>query len=213
MEKQNYRKIELNTLKETFLLNEHEIVVFKLKGYKNIYVSSNCHIKPKGLHIVLKNINEAIKDFKIDDDTFKVIIFSYKDGLNIFGTYRAITNEIYLNEAICDVDKLRAEKLEIGHIERHEVWHLKQALNYKKKFKIINKQNYSDYIKYTNRQAKKYIDYLGVNEDNVGEISEYAYNSFSLNRYDEIEAEIKAKKGAKKCYRFTQKKWKNYLNL
>ncbi len=170
MEKQNYRKIELNTKKETFLFKNHEVITYKLINHKNIYVSSNCHIKPKGLHIILKDINKALKDFKIYDSTFKIIIFSYKDGLSIFGAYRAITNEIYLNEAICDADKLAVENIKIGHVERHEIWHLKQALNYKKKYKVINKHNYSDYIKYTNGQAKKYIDYFGINEDNVGEI-------------------------------------------
>ncbi len=65
MEKQNYRKIELTTTKETFLFKKHEVIVYKLKNNKNVYVSSNCHIKPRGLHIILKHVYEALKEFDI----------------------------------------------------------------------------------------------------------------------------------------------------
>ena len=33
---------------------------------------------------------------------------------------------------------------------------------------------------------------LKIYEDNIVEVSRYAYSSYSLSRYDEIEAEIKA---------------------
>ena len=97
MEKQDYRKIEF-TEEETFVFKDKEIMAHKLKGYTNVYLSNNCYIKPKGLHIMFKNINGAIKDFEIDDTTYKIIIFSYKDGLNIFGAYSPMLNEVYLNE-------------------------------------------------------------------------------------------------------------------
>lgn len=101
-------------------------------------MSSTCHIKPKGLHIIFKNVNEAIKEFGIDDKTYKIIILSYNDGMDTYGKYDAISNEIILNEVICDGDKLEAEKLIIGHVERHEVWHLKQASIYRKQYGIIS---------------------------------------------------------------------------
>ena len=137
MNKQDYRKIEYVS-KEIFVLKKHEIVTYKLKNYKNVFVSSTCHIKPKGLHIILKNVNEAIKEFGIDDKTYKIIILSYNDGMDTYGKYDAISNEIILNEVICDGDKLEAEKLIIGHVERHEVWHLKQASIYRKQYGIIS---------------------------------------------------------------------------
>lgn len=101
MDKQDYRKIEYAT-KEIFVLKKHEIVTYKVKNYKNVFVSSTCHIKPKGLHIILKNVNEAIKEFGIDDKTYKIIILSYNDGMDTYGKYDAISNEIILNEVICD---------------------------------------------------------------------------------------------------------------
>lgn len=209
MNKQDYRKIEFTT-KETFILKNNEITTYKLKGYKNVYVSNTCHIKPKGLHIILKNVNEALRDFKINDHNLKVIITSYQDDLNNLGLYDAINNEICLDELISDKNKLIHEKVELGHVERHEAWHLKQATIYRNKHGTIDKNNYLEYIAYTNMQAKRYLDSLGVNEDNVGVITEYAYNAYMMGRYDETEAEIKAMKGGAQCIQIFQKKFKNY---
>ena len=208
MEKQDYRKIEF-TEEETFVFKDKEIMAHKLKGYANVYLSNSCHIKPKGLHIMLKNVNGAIKDFEIDDTTYKIIIFSYKDGINIFGAYRAIHNEIYLNEVIWDTDVLTLEKLDIGHVERHEIWHFKQAINYKKIHGKITKDNYENYKITIRTKAKRYLDSLGINEDNVGVISDYASYMFVYGDYDEVEAEIKAKKGAICTVQNSQKKSKN----
>lgn len=204
MNKQDYRKIEYAS-KEIFVLKKHEIVTYKLKNYKNVFVSSTCHIKPKGLHIILKNLNEAIKDFGIDDKSVQIIIASFKDGIAGFGMYKAIENEIYLNEIICDKNTLKHEGLKISHVERHEAWHLKQASIYRKQYGIINEDNYSHYLNYINDHAKKYLDSLGVEEDNVGVISEYAYNMYMFGRYDETEAEIKAKKGEFNVSIFTKR--------
>ncbi len=208
MEKQNYRKIELTTTKETFLFKKHEVIVYKLKNNKNVYVSSNCHIKPRGLHIILKHVYEALKEFDIKDSSFVIKILSYKDGLNTFGTYDAISNVVYLNETICEKDKIKTEKIEIGHVERHELWHLKQAENYKKRYGEITKEKYENYIIYSRLKAKKFLDSLGINDDNVGDISDYAHSMFVFKRYDEVEAEIKAKKGALCIAQNFQKKYR-----
>ncbi len=207
MEKQNYRKIEYGK-EETFRLNEHKFITHELKNLKNVYVSNNCNIKPRGLHIILKNVNNAIKEFKIIDNTHKIIISSYKDGMKSFGSYNAYTNEVYFNEAICDANKLAVENIEIGHVERHEIWHLKQAENYKKRFNLGSIGNYNDYIIYTRIRAKKFLDSLGINVDNVGDISDYASDMFDYKNYDEVEAEIKAKEGALCTVQNFQKKSK-----
>jgi hypothetical protein len=39
------------------------------------------------------------------------------------------------------------------------------------------------------KECKKRIDALGINEYNVGKISEYALRMYELRRYDEVEAE------------------------
>ncbi len=208
MEKQNYRKIELGDRKEIFSLKNCEIISYKLENYKNIFISSNCHIKPRGLHVILKHVSESLKEFDIKDITYKIIIFSYKDGPDSFGAYDAIYNVVYLNEVICDMNKIAIENIKTGYVERHEIWHLKQAENYKNKFNLDTIENYDDYIVYTRVRAKKFLDSLGINDDNVGDISDYAYSMFFFENYDEVEAEIKAKKGTLCTGRNFQKKSK-----
>ncbi len=208
MKKQYYKKIEF-TDKKTFIFNKQKVFTYKLKDYLNVYVSKNCHIKPKGLHIILKNVNEALKDFGIKDRDFKILLLSYKDGMNTLGAYKAYFNEICFNETICDVKKLKLENIEIGHVERHEIWHLKQAENYRKKYGLITLDNYDKYINFSRIQAKKYLDSIGVNGDNVGVISEYAFAMYEYKKFDEVEAEIKAKKGDLCIARNFQKKYKN----
>ena len=100
--------------------------------------------------------------------------------------------------------------VELGHIERHEMWHVKQALIYKTLYENINQENFTHYLNYTNIRAKKYIDSLNLNEDNIGVITEYAYNAYMMGRYDETEAEIKAVKKGAQCIQIFQKKFKNY---
>ena len=97
MIKQNYKKLEITT-KETFTLKEYKIEAYKLKNYTNVYVSNNHHIKPKGLQLIIKNINEALKEYIINDYSLKIIIVSFKDGISGFGAYDATKNEVYLNE-------------------------------------------------------------------------------------------------------------------
>lgn len=72
---------------------------------------------------------------------------------------------------------------------RHELWHMNQAEEYRAKFGEITDENHLDYIAYTCGVAKKYIDKMGINEYNVGEISDYAKKMYKYSRYDEVEAE------------------------
>ena len=44
-------------------------------------------------------------------------------------------------------------------------------------------------IRELNKECKKTIDVLGINEYNVGKISDYAEKMLDYGRYDEVEAE------------------------
>ena len=207
MDKQDYKKIEF-IAKDSFKFKKNGIVAYKLNGYINVYVSNNCHIKPKGLHIILKNINEAIKEFDAADEEIKIIIVSYKDRFGGFGMSDAKNNEIYLNEVVWDKNKIKHEGANLGDIEKHEVWHLKQAVIYRNKQRKITKDNYNNYIYYTRMKAKMHLDSLGVNDDGVGVISKYAFSMYFYEKYDEVEAEIKAVKGVLFILQNSQMKFK-----
>ncbi len=196
---QNYKKIRGPIEKLTIQLyeNNYQLEVIKIDNYENVFVSINSTIKPRTLHTIIKNTREAIKEYKIDDIGLKTVILSNKDGFYSYGLYNAINNTVYYNEIIHNVEVLNNEGIELGHIERHEMYHYRQAVNYKIKYGSITENNYSHYIEYTKMVAKKLVDIKGVKKDNVSSISAYADLSYRLLRYDEVEAEIHAKKGAK----------------
>ncbi len=200
MRKQNYRKLR-GADKEVFELYDKRKLIYldtvKLDDYENVYVTVNVNIKSKALHRMIKNTNDSIREYQIDNHDLRIIIVSYKDGFESYGQYDAISNCVYYNDVIANKEILLKENIELGHIERHEMWHFKQADDYRKRFKEISLNNYLRYLAYANKKAKKFIDSRGINKDNIGVISVYANVSYRSNRFDEVEAEIMAKKGAK----------------
>lgn len=58
--------------------------------------------------------------------------------------------------------------------------------------------NEDDFIKYMRIEAKKYLDSLGVNKYNVGDISEYAESNYFEGYYDESYVEYRVKKKLRK---------------
>ena len=198
MKIQNYRKIEGK--RETVTINtkkfNYNIEVIKVNGYTNVYVSINSSIKPKALHTIIKNTRQAVQLYELEKDDLKIIILSAKDGFDSCGLYNPINNTVYYNEIISNKNILLNEDIELGHIERHEIYHYRQAINYINKFGNITESNYSDYMFYTNRVAKKFIDNKGINQDNVIAISHYSSDMYFIGRFDEVEAEFKAKEGA-----------------
>ena len=200
MQKQSYKKLAGDTTQIFEISNKGfvlKIETVKLIEYKNVYVSKNVFIKPKYLQRIIKNTNEAIREYKIEDDSLKIIIVSSKDGFNSYGQYDAINNIVYYNDVICNKEILLKENIELRHIERHEMWHYKQASLFRNKYGNIGLNNYSNYIKYINLKSKKLINKLGYNEEEISKFSVYAKTMFTVGRFDEVEAEIMAKKGAK----------------
>ena len=200
MQKQSYKKL-VGDITQIFEISNKGFVLkietVKLIEYKNVYVSKNVFIKPKYLQRIIKNTNEAIREYKIEDDSLKIIIVSSKDGFNSYGQYDAINNIVYYNDVICNKEILLKENIELRHIERHEMWHYKQASLFRNKYGNIGLNNYSNYIKYINLKSKKLINKLGYNEEEISKFSVYAKTMFTVGRFDEVEAEIMAKKGAK----------------
>ena len=78
------------------------------------------------------------------------------------------------------------------HMSIHEIYHLKDALEYKEKFGYI--ESNEELINYNCKRGKKQLDKLGISGDTVGSISPYAYKSYYNKRYDEVYTEYRTKK-------------------
>ena len=156
-----------------------------------VYVSDNTKIKPMTLHRIKTHNDEILKEYGIDKKP-KIVIFDINEYSGAYGKYNAVDNTVYY----CS-DILSKELKKDVDTVRHELWHMNQAEEYRAKFGEITDENYLDYVAYTCGVAKKYIDKMGINEYNVGEISKYAEKMYRLHRYDEVEAEYCARKKRK----------------
>lgn len=151
-----------------------------------IYVSNKAKLKPRGLQKIKSSNDEALLKYNIKSKP-KIVVFDINEYSQAYGKYDAITNTVYY----CS-DTSKKDVIEETNVFKHEMWHMKQAENYKKIYGKITDENYIDYIEYSCQRAKKFIDSKGIDEYNVDEISKYAEKMFNLQRYDEVEAEYKA---------------------
>jgi SPP1 gp7 family putative phage head morphogenesis protein len=169
----------------------------------DIYVSKGCKLKRKELHNIDTRITVALKKMGISNaenlPTIHVISHSEMQK-NAVASYNAVTNIISVDEVFGKTLK------EISLIQQsgacpdnelstlvHEMFHWTDAQDYQKHFGKITADNYSDYINHLNKNRKKIIDKLGINEYNVSEISQYALDSLRKQKFDEIYTEYRTK--------------------
>lgn len=183
---QYYRPIDIGKNSQDIILNRKAKItakVHKVESYGDgVYVSENVKIKPKALSEINQKTIKAMGEYGLKyQQKPKIVIVSY-DELNALGKYDAITNIVYY------VPEIANKKTEMSNrnTEYHEMWHLKQAVDYGKP---ITEENVQDYMSKLMKKAKKNIDKLGVTEYNVDKISDYASKRYFEGRFDEVEAE------------------------
>lgn len=183
---QEYRPIIRGNSKTIEVRPDTKVDVKKINTYQeDIYVSDNVDIKPRTLHEIYTNTVKALKKWDISKDRMPEIRILSKDDLKAYGKYDAVNNVVYYIPEIANKDIVGQK----GVTEYHEMWHMKQAEKFRSKGWNITKENYSEYIRELNKECKKTIDVLGINEYNVGKISDYAKKMLDYGRYDEVEAE------------------------
>lgn len=183
---QEYRPIIRGDSKTIEVRPDIKVDVKKINTYQeDIYVSDNVDIKPRTLHEIYTNTVKALKKWDISKDRMPEIRILSKDELKAYGKYDAVNNVVYYIPEIANKDIVGQK----GVTEYHEMWHMKQAEKFRSKGWNITKENYSEYIRELNKECKKTIDALGINEYNVGKISDYAKKMLDYGRYDEVEAE------------------------
>lgn len=183
---QEYRPIIRGDSKTIEVRPDTKVDVKKINTYQeDIYVSDNVDIKPRALHEIYTNTVKALKKWDISKDRMPEIRILSKEELKAYGKYDAVNNVVYYIPEIVNKEILGQK----GVTEYHEMWHMKQAEKFRSKGWNITKENYGKYIRELNKECKKTIDVLGINEYNVGKISDYAKKMLDYGRYDEVEAE------------------------
>lgn len=196
-EEQSYRAVVKGELFKISIKPEQKINVRKVDTYLNeVFISDKVNIKPRALHLINQNTERALKEWGILAKRIpRIVIVSPDEMPTALGKYNAIQNTVFYVPQVVD-NKIVPDK---GNVEFHEMWHMKQAENFRKRYGEITRENYGKYIENACKEAKKAIDRAGITEYNVSDISNYADQMFWIDRYDEVEAEymVKHRRGKK----------------
>ena len=194
---QAYRKGR-GTVSEVSLIRRSEEVklsVRQVEAYKTpVYVSDRATIKPKAIHEINQNTEKALTDWGVSlDRKPKIIIVSDNELRGAVGIYDPCENVVYYAESI-GKKAVQDASGGFGAIEAHEMWHMKQAEDFRQSGWTITRENRGEYLDALCKKCKERIDKLGITRDNVEELSDYAARMYHNRRFDEVEAEYKSLK-------------------
>ena len=188
---QLYRPVNRGESSSFQIRNDQSVAVRKVDSYENVYISDKAKIKPKALHDINQNTEAALKEWGVDLSNKPGIVIVSPDEFSAFGKYDPVENVVYYTPQIADADVMK-DNGGLKFVEYHEMWHAKQADDFRKAGWTITQENRERYIEELCKRAKKNIDKAGITAYNVREISDYASNKFWEGRYDEVEADYMA---------------------
>ena len=120
-------------------------------------------------------------------------------GSGAVASYSPIKNALNINLAVATYDKAHVptgmERFAGYKDDRssylHELLHWQYAEKFRRRHGEITEQNYSEYIDFINRDAKKKLDKLAKKGYNIGEISKYARDKYLEGQYYETYTEYR----------------------
>ena len=191
---QEYRKVERGETATFAMLRRgstQSISARQVSTYgTQVYISDRAKLKPKELHTINKNTEDALKLWNINSSSKpKVIIVSDEELSGALGLYDPCENVVYYAQSIAQKSVQDAAGGK-GAVEYHEMWHMKQAEDFRQSGWTITQDNKGEYLSELCAKCKIRIDKLGITSDNVGEISKYAADMYLGDRFDEVEAEF-----------------------
>lgn len=168
-----------------------EISVKQVESYKTpVFISDKASIKPKALHKVNQNTEHALTEWGVNIDRKpKIVIVSDDELRGALGIYDPCENIVYYAESI-GKKAVQEASGGAGAVEAHEMWHMKQAEDFRQSGWTITRENRGEYLDALCKKCRERIDKLGITRDNVGEISKYAADMYLGDRFDEVEAEF-----------------------
>lgn len=187
-DEQLYRPVTRGASAEFNIRSDQKIAVKRVESYADeVYISDRAEIKPKALHEIKQTTDAARDEWGIESKP-KIIIVDADEMPNVFGKYDPVGNAVYYISNV-DEDDIAEIAGGQGSVEYHEMWHMRQAEDFKARGWKITAENRGEYIKALCQKCKKNIERFGITYDDVGNISEYAKQQYERERYDEVEAE------------------------
>lgn len=191
---QAYRKVQRGSPEDftlhrrgiDFTISSKRIVTYA----SPVYVSDKAQIKPKALHEINQNTEEALRKWGVKlTNKPSIVIVSDEELSGALGLYDPCSNIVYYADGLADT-AVQKDSGGPGAVEYHEMWHVKQADDFRQAGWTITRKNRVEYLMALCKKCKKNIDASGITSYNVKEISQYAFDQFLLSRYDEVEAEM-----------------------
>lgn len=181
----------------------------KVRGYdSNVFVSEKVHLESEEIRAFVKRTHKAMNEWGTPKKYKPQIQIIGYGELGAYGSYDPRTGVVRYAAEIKSQDELDLLPLKysnlvpesipkFGETERHEMWHMKQAVSFREKGWNITQQNYLKYLKALRSECKIRLDSLGITKDNIGEVSLYADTMYKHGFYDEAEAEYMVHKRGK----------------
>lgn len=128
---QAYRPVTRGEASTIFIKQQQKINIKRVESYSEIYISNQTNIKPRALHTLNQRTEQALKEWEVSlERRPKIIIVSPDEMPTAYGKYDAIQNVVFYIPQIADSKVIKDQ----GNVEFHEMWHMKQAENFRKRY-------------------------------------------------------------------------------
>jgi hypothetical protein len=206
MEEQK-RQVNLDTMASVKSYRYTGFAAYKVKESRyGVYLSENANKKAQNLSNIEKALDTATKKLGIENKNSlpKIFVLSQEEmGDGTFAAYNAVKNELYLSDVNGNKRKTISAQKILGFASpespdstvRHELIHWGDAQTYRETGTINNTEEYQIYLKKSQTECKMKLDEIGITEDNVNTISDYAEASYVAGKYDEVYTEYRVAKG------------------
>lgn len=200
-EEQEYKTVSLNAKQpETFTTNfREERKAYPIEERKNWYVEEGVHVKPRQVHEINKAVQTAMKAHGLNDlgNTKIIIVNDTTLSTGALAAYDPVQDVLKLgyyltNDTAFELDpndkSLMRHNLDVTMI--HELFHWKDAKEYREKISEITQETRSEYFSYRNEVAQKHVLKLDEKYD-LEQISAYLRKSKRMKQYDEVYTELR----------------------
>lgn len=135
-----------------------EISVKQVESYKTpVFVSDKASIKPKALHEVNQNTEHALTEWGVSIDRKpKIVIVSDDELRGAVGVYDPCENIVYYAESI-GKKAVQEASGGAGAVEAHEMWHMKQAEDFRQSGWTITRENRGEYLDVLCKKCKEQV--------------------------------------------------------
>lgn len=200
-EEQEYKTVSLNAEQpETFTTNfREERKAYPIEERKNWYVEEGVHVKSRQVHEVNKAVQTAMKAHGLSDlgNTKIIIVNDTTLSTGALAAYDPVQDVLKLgyyltNETAFELDpndkSLMPHNLDVTMI--HELFHWKDAKEYRKKIGEITQETRNEYFSYRKEIARKKTEKLEMRYA-LDKISAYSRKMRQAEQYDEVYTELR----------------------